>query len=279
MTEMGLFLPSDEACDIPLNDHVFTSIGDHQDIDNSLSTFSAEMVQIADIVKHAQKHSLILLDELGSGTDPNEGSAIAIAVLQELQLRGCLVTATTHYSSIKDFSLKNPAFMTASMDFDVQNLRPTYKLILNQAGESRALWIAKRSGMDEKVLKSAQRILTTGELPLNQSKVSFHEKKNNFKQRLELHRGDVVYISSLKKEGIFYQKSDVANHIVVFVDQDFQTVPLKRVKLRRRAKELYPEGYNLDLLFVKNWQDYKLNKDLNRGSKKAWKKLRKQNKN
>lgn len=272
MAELGLFLPA-KRCDIPICDHVFSLIGDQQDIDNSLSTFSGEMVKIAQIVKQAQKYSLIVLDELGSGTDPNEGSALAVAVLQELQLRGCLVIATTHYSTIKDFSVKSPAFMTASMDFDLEKLQPTYRLIMNQAGESRALWIAKRSGMSEPVLASAKKILETGEFPLKESSVTF--KKEIDRKKLKLHKGDIVFVGNLNKEAIFYQKAKTANKIIVFVDRDFLEVPIKRVKLRRKAQDLYPAGYNLDLLFVKDWQQYKLNKDLDRGSKKAWKKFNK----
>lgn len=269
MAELGLFLPA-KRCDIPICDHVFSLIGDQQDIDNSLSTFSGEMVKIAQIVKQAQKYSLIVLDELGSGTDPNEGSALAVAVLQELQLRGCLVIATTHYSTIKDFSVKSPAFMTASMDFDLEKLQPTYRLIMNQAGESRALWIAKRSGMSEPVLASAKKILETGEFPLKESSVTFKKEiDRKDTKKLKLHKGDIVFVGNLNKEAIFYQKAKTANKIIVFVDRDFLEVPIKRVKLRRKAQDLYPAGYNLDLLFVKDWQQYKLNKDLDRGSKKA----------
>lgn len=275
MAELGLFLPA-KRCDIPICDHVFSLIGDQQDIDNSLSTFSGEMVKIAQIVKQAQKYSLIVLDELGSGTDPNEGSALAVAVLQELQLRGCLVIATTHYSTIKDFSVKSPAFMTASMDFDLEKLQPTYRLIMNQAGESRALWIAKRSGMSEPVLASAKKILETGEFPLKESSVTFKKEiDRKDTKKLKLHKGDIVLVGNLNKEAIFYQKAKTANKIIVFVDRDFLEVPIKRVKLRRKAQDLYPAGYNLDLLFVKDWQQYKLNKDLDRGSKKAWKKFNK----
>ena len=275
MAELGLFLPA-KICDIPICDHVFSLIGDQQDIDNSLSTFSGEMVKIAQIVKQAQKYSLIVLDELGSGTDPNEGSALAVAVLQELQLRGCLVIATTHYSTIKDFSVKSPAFMTASMDFDLEKLQPTYRLIMNQAGESRALWIAKRSGMSEPVLASAKKILETGEFPLKESSVTFKKEiDRKDTKKLKLHKGDIVFVGNLNKEAIFYQKAKTANKIIVFVDRDFLEVPIKRVKLRRKAQDLYPAGYNLDLLFVKDWQQYKLNKDLDRGSKKAWKKFNK----
>lgn len=275
MAELGLFLPA-KRCDIPICDHVFSLIGDQQDIDNSLSTFSGEMVKIAQIVKQAEKYSLIVLDELGSGTDPNEGSALAVAVLQELQLRGCLVIATTHYSTIKDFSVKSPAFMTASMDFDLEKLQPTYRLIMNQAGESRALWIAKRSGMSEPVLASAKKILETGEFPLKESSVTFKKEiDRKDTKKLKLHKGDIVFVGNLNKEAIFYQKAKTANKIIVFVDRDFLEVPIKRVKLRRKAQDLYPAGYNLDLLFVKDWQQYKLNKDLDRGSKKAWKKFNK----
>ena len=275
MAELGLFLPA-KRCDIPICDHVFSLIGDQQDIDNSLSTFSGEMVKIAQIVKQAQKYSLIVLDELGSGTDPNEGSALAVAVLQELQLRGCLVIATTHYSTIKDFSVKSPAFRTASMDFDLEKLQPTYRLIMNQAGESRALWIAKRSGMSEPVLASAKKILETGEFPLKESSVTFKKEiDRKDTKKLKLHKGDIVFVGNLNKEAIFYQKAKTANKIIVFVDRDFLEVPIKRVKLRRKAQDLYPAGYNLDLLFVKDWQQYKLNKDLDRGSKKAWKKFNK----
>ena len=275
MAELGLFLPA-KRCDIPICDHVFSLIGDQQDIDNSLSTFSGEMVKIAQIVKQAQKYSLIVLDELGSGTDPNEGSALAVAVLQELQLRGCLVIATTHYSTIKDFSVKSPAFRTASMDFDLEKLQPTYRLIMNQAGEIRALWIAKRSGMSEPVLASAKKILETGEFPLKESSVTFKKEiDRKDTKKLKLHKGDIVFVGNLNKEAIFYQKAKTANKIIVFVDRDFLEVPIKRVKLRRKAQDLYPAGYNLDLLFVKDWQQYKLNKDLDRGSKKAWKKFNK----
>lgn len=122
MTEFGLFLPSTSPCSIPIMAEIYTSIGDHQDLDNSLSTFSAEMKEMYYIVKHATKNSLILLDELGSGTDRNEGAALAIAILQMLQLKGCLILATTHYSAIKDYSTRHPAFITAAMDFDLDTL-------------------------------------------------------------------------------------------------------------------------------------------------------------
>lgn len=275
MTELGLFLPSDESCDIPLMDNVFTLIGDHQDLDNSLSTFSAEMKDIATINKYAQLHSLVLLDELGTGTDPNEGSALAIGILQELYLRGCLIIATTHYGSIKDFAKQHEGFITAAMDFDLKSLQPTYKLKIGSIGNSRALWIAKRSGISKNILRHAEAILADDYLPLTTKKHFFHQRENKTSLgKDEFHKGDVIYASNIKQEGIFYKYLPTKNAAKVFIAKEFVEVPLKRLQLKRLAKDLYPEGYDLNLLFVKDWQNYKFNRDLDRGSKKAYKKLK-----
>ena len=275
MTEFGLFLPSAARCSIPIVTEIYTSIGDHQDLDNSFSTFSAEMKKMAEIVQKTTPNSLILLDELGSGTDPNEGAALAIAILQTLQLKGCLILATTHYGAIKDYSTKNPAFITAAMDFDLQTLHTTYKLLLNQVGASRALWIAEKSGMAKNVLLEAKNFLNTGIFPIKQAKLKFKNKQKKVKSLPSFKKGDRIKVPKYHQEVLFYENADIANHIVVFVNRTFETIPLKGAKLVRKAEELYPAGYNLDLLFVQDWQEYKLNKDLDRGSKKAWKKLKK----
>ncbi|UWI42727.1 endonuclease MutS2 [Lactobacillus paragasseri] len=275
MTEFGLFLPSASHCSIPIMAKIYTSIGDHQDLDNSLSTFSAEMKEMSYIVKHATPNSLILLDELGSGTDPNEGAALAIALLQTLQLKGCLILATTHYSAIKDYSTKHPAFITAAMDFNLDTLKPTYKLLLNQIGASRALWIAEKIGMPQDVLTAASDFLNTGNFPLKQRTIKFKKKQKKDKTTFSFQKGDRIKVPKYPQEVLFYQNSDLANQIIIFVNKTFKTVPAKGAKLVRKAEDLYPAGYNLDLLFVQNWQEYKLNKDLNRGSKKALKKLKK----
>lgn len=274
MAEFGLFLLSSGICSIPVMTAIYTSIGDHQDLDNSLSTFSAEMKQMSYIVQHATKYSLILLDELGSGTDPNEGAALAIALLQALQLKGSLILATTHYSAIKDYSTKHPAFITAAMDFDLKTLEPTYKLLLNQIGTSRALWIAKKNGMPQKVLMEANNFLNTGRFPLNQSQIKFKNHSKKTKSTISFEKGDRIKVPEYEQDVLFYQNSDLANQIIIFVNKSFKTIPIKGAKLVRKAKDLYPEGYNLDLLFIQDWKEYKLNRDLNRGSKKAWKKLK-----
>lgn len=232
MTEFGLFLPSTSPCSIPIMAEIYTSIGDHQDLDNSLSTFSAEM-------------------------------------------KGCLILATTHYSAIKDYSTRHPAFITAAMDFDLDTLKPTYRLLLNQIGASRALWIAEKSGMPQNVLVAANDFLNTGKFPLKQSNIKFKIEQKRTKSTISFKKGDRIKVPKYKQEVLFYQNSDRANQITIFVNKTFETVPSKGARLVRKAEELYPAGYNLDLLFVQNWQDYKLKKDLARGSKKAWKKLKK----
>lgn len=273
MTESGLFLPGKES-NIPLVDNVFVLIGDYQSIDNSLSTFSAEMSHISKICQKAQIRSLILLDELGTGTDPNEGSAIAIGVLQELYLRGCLVVGTTHYSMIKDFAVNHDEFLTAEMDFDVETLKPTYRLILNRVGDSRALWIAEKSGMSKTIIKNAKRIMDGHSYPYKIKKQKITVKKDKEKQAPKFHKGDIVYAGNLGREGIFYEQKFGTDQIILFIDKEFRMIPMKRAKLRRKAIDLYPKGYNLDQLFIKDWQEYKFNKDLDRGSKKAYKKLK-----
>ena len=275
MSEFGLFLPSASPCVIPIMAEIYTSIGDHQDLDNSLSTFSAEMKKMAKIVQKATPNSLILLDELGSGTDPNEGAALAIALLQTLQLKGCLILATTHYSAIKDYSTKHPAFITAAMDFDLQTLHPTYRLLLNQVGASRALWIAEKSDMPADVLLEAKAFLNTGIFPLKQANIKFRNTQKRTKSLPSFKKGDRLKVPKYHQEVLFYKNADIANQIVIFVNENFETVPLKGAKLIRKAEELYPAGYNLDLLFIQDWQEYKFNKDLDRGSRKAWKKLKK----
>ena len=198
--------------------------------------------------------------------------------MQELYLRGCLIVATTHYSAIKDFALQHNGFATAEMDFDPNTLSPTYRLILNRIGDSRALWIAKKVGLSDRVLRLAENYLARDEFPLALKQVKLEAKKVHPSQPKKIfHKGDVVYISSIKKEGIFHSLE--GQQAKVFVEKKFDLYPLRRLQLRRLAKELYPEGYNLDLLFVENWKDYKFNKDLARGSKKAFKELRRKEQN
>ena len=161
---MGLPLPARDGTIIGTFDAIFEDIGDEQSIEQNLSTFSAHLQKIIRILKHATDSSLILLDELGAGTDPHEGAALGVAILQTLKEKGCITLATTHHNPIKQYALTTEGVETASMEFDVQKLQPTYRLLMGIPGRSSALLIAKRYGMPESVIELAQGELDSREI-------------------------------------------------------------------------------------------------------------------
>jgi DNA mismatch repair protein MutS2 len=156
MAQAGLFIPAQPVVSLPVFDSFFADIGDEQSIEQSLSTFSAHMKSIIFAVKHAGSRSLALLDELGAGTDPQEGSALAQAVLTHLHEKGCMLIATTHIGELKVFAVKNAGFENASMEFDAATLTPTYHLIMGVAGKSNALTISKSLGLPGGIVRAAQ---------------------------------------------------------------------------------------------------------------------------
>jgi DNA mismatch repair protein MutS2 len=159
MNQFGLALPAAEGTALPLVDGLFADIGDEQSISQSLSTFSGHMTNIASIIAAATSKSLVLLDELGSGTDPEEGSAIAMALLDHFIETGCRVLVTTHHSILKNYGYTKPGVQNASVDFDIKTLSPTYRIIMGVPGESRALEIASRNGLPEPILERARSYL------------------------------------------------------------------------------------------------------------------------
>ncbi|MEG2882216.1 MAG: endonuclease MutS2 [Christensenella sp.] len=156
MAQSGMFLPAKSPVRMPVFDGVFADIGDEQSIEQSLSTFSAHMKNIIFALLHAHGDSLVLLDELGAGTDPQEGSALAQAVLAELDSKGCTVIATTHIGELKVFAGEHDGFENASMEFDAVTLTPTYRLLMGVAGRSNALSISQKLGLPKHVLQSAR---------------------------------------------------------------------------------------------------------------------------
>ena len=153
--QSGFHIPVGEGTDMSVFDRIYVDIGDGQSIENALSTFSSHVKNLAAILKETTPATLLLFDEIGSGTEPGEGAALAIALLEAVYEKGAITVATTHYNEIKDFSLGHPDFENAAMQFDSETLEPLYQLQIGKSGKSNALWIASRMGIPQAILDRA----------------------------------------------------------------------------------------------------------------------------
>lgn len=232
------------------------------------------MKNISDILRETGPKTLILLDEIGSGTEPNEGAVLGIAAMESMYQKGGTIIATTHYGEIKDFALAHEDFQTAAMAFDSATLTPKYQLLLNQVGESNAFWIAEKMKIDANILKQAKKYLqdkkySTEKIIRKKEAVIKQEQapQKNFQQ------GDRVWLNEQKVNGIFYQYQDDF-YAEVLVEKEMVLVPLKRLSLEISATQLYPADYDFEQLFT-DYHERKFIRDIDRGSKKAQKKLRK----
>lgn len=263
MAQCGLHVPCREASLCMFSSYL-CDIGDGQNIAENLSTFSAHIKNILGVLHEVNKDSLVIMDELGSGTDPAEGMGIAVAVLEELKNSRCTFLVTTHYPEVKEYAEKTPDIINARMTFDRESLMPTYQLVIGEAGESCAFYIADKLGMPDKMLKTAVRAAygdaaadafqshseKPAPAPQPQSRLRMAkntEKKNTLSQKYQ--RGDSVMVFPDKKIGIVCEPINRKGVLRVQLPDKKIWINHKRVKLHVAAAELYPEDYDFSILF------------------------------
>lgn len=276
MVQSGLHVPVEEGSEFAIFADVLADIGDGQSIEQSLSTFSSHIKNIISIINCSDPHTLVIMDEVGSGTDPAEGMGIAAAVLEEIHKRGATILATTHYSEIKQFADNTPGFKNGSMEFDINTLKPLYRLSIGKAGESNALFIALRLGMDKSIIERAHEVtykekreyseykpeiveynqnddetVKSHEEVLREVMVSQKTKEISEKQKVKpkFNIGDCVYISTMNRTGIVCELENNRGEVGVMVMKQKFKINHKRLSLYIEGLELYPEDYDFDIVF------------------------------
>ncbi|WP_127590991.1 endonuclease MutS2 [Paenibacillus lautus] len=282
MVQSGLLVPVGEGSHCAIFDEVSVDIGDGQSLEHALSTFSAHIRNIRDILQTAGRSTLVLLDEMASGTDPGEGVGLSIAILEELSQRQATVVVTTHFTEIKNFAERTAGFENARMEFDADTLEPLYRLRIGEAGHSYAFVIAAKLGIPESIIARSREITEAGTergdtsliydagseseewteeaspvdqvtLPSDEQdklkNVKDHEDENEASPSSFYQLGDRVYVPYLKRSGTVYETMDGRGNIGVMIQKDRLKINHKRLKPYIAAKDLYPEDYDLDIVF------------------------------
>jgi len=284
LAQCGLHVSCKEAT-VCMNSNYLCDIGDGQNLSENLSTFSAHITNVLDILRRVNDQSLVLMDELGSGTDPLEGMGIAVAILEELKKSGALFLVTTHYPEVKVYAEQTEGIVNARMTFDKENLKPTYQMVIGEAGESCAFHIARRLGMPSSMLKRAaeaaygekqgnswtlltKRKSADERLWKDTEDMSYRahdeeglkkefspriaKKKNPVQKKArkrEFQIGDSVMVYPDKKIGIVCQPENEKGVLQIQMPNKKIWINHKRVKLHVAAEELYPEDYDFSIIF------------------------------
>ena len=258
MAQSGLHIPCGDGTVIGMMDRVLCDIGDSQSISQNLSTFSGHMTNVIRILQECSRDSLVLLDELGSGTDPAEGSGLAAAILEELLRRSCFFMVTTHDPQIKQWAEQTEHVMSARMAFDQATLQPLYRLELGKSGKSCAIEIARRLGMDEGLLIRARQVTDLGvssrpegrrrpmPVPSTRLQRRIIRQEGSF-ERFTM--GDSVLLLPDKKNAIVYRPADEDGNVIIQLHGRKLAVRHNRLKLLVPASELYPPDYDFSIVF------------------------------
>ncbi len=264
MAMSGMHIPAKEESSIFVFDNIFADIGDEQSITNSLSTFSSHMTTIAKILENATEHSLVLLDELGSGTDPVQGSCLAISILEELNYKNAITISTTHYPELKHYALVNDNFENASVEFNIDTLSPTYRLLVGVSGSSNAFDISEKLGINKKIIDRANELLSSDEINIEELLKNIYEDKKeieNEKQKivenskkieelkyslendfssLRKQEQDIINDAKVKARDILLDAKEEANDIIKEIESSANTKETEqaRNKLNKKIKDL-----------------------------------------